>query len=148
LSSPVIQLEEQIATWPHVSVAPHRFGGREFRFGKAEIGHVHFWGDVDIPFPRAIHDLPLADRLAARHRWLPDSGWITFHMSSAADLDHALWLMRLSWLRYALKLASDPALILNEESARLHLSPTLVALLSRFMQPQAQPTALAVARRS
>ena len=48
------KLEEQVAAWPHVSVHPHRFGGREFRFGNAELGHVHLGGTVDIPFPRNV----------------------------------------------------------------------------------------------
>jgi hypothetical protein len=132
MSSPAKLLEEQVAAWPHVSVAPHRFGGREFRFNKAEIGHVHFWGDVDIPYPRAIRDALLADHLAQPHRWLPDSGWITFHMSSAADLAHSLRLMRLSWLRYMLKSAADPSLTLREESTRMDLPSTIVNLLSQF----------------
>ena len=34
-------LENEVAAWPGVSVHPHRFGGREFRFGTAEIGHTH-----------------------------------------------------------------------------------------------------------
>jgi hypothetical protein len=133
LSSSAKLLEEQVATWPHVSVAPHRFGGREFRFNKAEIGHVHFWGVVDIPYPRAIHDALLADQLTQPHRWLPDSGWVIFHMSSAADLDHALRLMRLSWLLYTLKSAPDPSLSLREESEQLHLGPTLASLLAQFV---------------
>ena len=132
MPSPAKQLEEQISTWPNVSVAPHRFGGREFLFEKAEIGHVHFWGDVDIPFPCTIHDVLLAGQLAQRHRWLPDSGWITFHISNSTDLDHALWLMRLSWLRYAIKSSSDPALTLQRESESLHLDPSLSSLFSQF----------------
>ena len=35
------RLDEEVSAWPGVSVHPHRFGGREFKFGKAEIGHVH-----------------------------------------------------------------------------------------------------------
>ena len=31
------KLEQQVGTWPHVSVHPHRFDGREFRFGDAEL---------------------------------------------------------------------------------------------------------------
>ena len=45
------KLEEQVGAWPHVSVHPHRFGGREFRFGNAELGHVHTGGTVDILIP-------------------------------------------------------------------------------------------------
>ena len=65
------KLEEQVAAWPHVSVHPHRFGGREFRLGNAELGHVHLGGTVDIPFTRAVRDALLADGLAEEHRWVP-----------------------------------------------------------------------------
>src|SRR6266481_4887118 len=71
------KLEEQVGAWQHVSVHPHRFGGREFRFGNAELGHVHLGGTVDIPFPRAVRDALLADGLAEQHHWVPNSGWTT-----------------------------------------------------------------------
>ncbi len=84
------KLEEEISTWPQVSVHPHRFGGREFRFGSAEVGHVHAGGIVDIPFPRSLRDALLTERLAEEHRWVPKSGWITLHVHSDEDLKHAL----------------------------------------------------------
>jgi hypothetical protein len=97
------KLEEEVSAWPSISVHPHRFGGREFRFGSAEVGHMHAGEVVDIPFPRSVRDTLLAERLAEEHRWVPNSGWVTFQMRSEEDLSHALWLMRLSYLRYALK---------------------------------------------
>jgi len=32
-------LEAEVSAWPSISIHPHRFGGREFRFGNAEVGH-------------------------------------------------------------------------------------------------------------
>ena len=127
------KLEEQVAAWPHISVHPHRFGGREFRFGNAELGHVHLGGTVDIPFPRAVRDALLADGLAEQHRWVPNSGWTTFHVRSERDLKHALHLMRLSYVRYALKTASDPRGMLEHESEELGLSPHLRSLLRQHL---------------
>src|SRR6266403_1750128 len=95
--------EDEVSMWPHVTVHPHRFGGKEFRSGSAEIGHVHIGGIVNLQFPRAVRDALLAEGLAEAHRWAPNSGWITFQMRSEKGLSHALWLMRLSYLRYALK---------------------------------------------
>ena len=46
----VKKLEDEMSSWPHVSVHEHRFGGHEFLFDKAEVGHVHTGGIVDIPF--------------------------------------------------------------------------------------------------
>jgi hypothetical protein len=102
----LVKLEEEVSAWPSVSVHPHRFGGREFLFERAEVGHVHSNGIIDIPFTRPIHDLLLTEGLAEQHRWVPDSGWITFRIRNGQDVDHALWLMRLSYLRYALKKAT------------------------------------------
>jgi hypothetical protein len=126
-------LEDEVSTWLNVSVHPHRFGGREFRVGSAEAGHVHTGGVVDIPFPRSVRDVLLAEGLAQEHRWVPSSGWITFRVRSDEDLRHALRLMRLSYVRYALKTASDPRGLLEQESEELHLGPQLKSLLEPFM---------------
>jgi Family of unknown function (DUF5519) len=99
-------LEQAVSAWPSVSVHLHRFGGQEFRFGSAEIGHIHPGAVVDIPFPRSVRDALLADGLAEEHHWVPNSGWITFRVRSEQDLKHAVWLMRLSYLRYSLKNAT------------------------------------------
>ena len=63
------KLEEIVAAWPGISVHTHRYGGREFRLGNAEVGHVHECGLVDIPFPRSIRDALLAEGLVEEHRW-------------------------------------------------------------------------------
>lgn len=127
------KLEDEISAWPDISIHPHRFGGREFRFRSAEVGHVHTGSIVDIPFPPVVRDELLAEGLAEEHRWVPNSGWITFRIRSDSDLDHALWLMRLSYLRYALKAATDPRGLLEQESEQLRLSPRFKSLLEPFM---------------
>jgi hypothetical protein len=127
------ELEQQVSSWPNVSTHPHRFGGREFRVGSAEIGHIHTGGDVDIPFPRSVRDGLLADGLAEEHRWVPNSGWVKFHVCGEGDARHAVWLMRLSYLRYALKTASDPRRVLDEYSEELQLTSRLKSLLEPFV---------------
>jgi len=66
----------------------------------------------------SLRDALLENGLAEEHHWVPNSGWITFQMRSEEDLSHALWLMRLSYLRYALKTASDPAKYLSRKVKR------------------------------
>ena len=126
------RLEAEVSAWPNVSVHAHRFGGKEFRFGKAEIGHVHKAGTVDIPFPRTVRDALLEEGQAEEHRWVPNSGWITFEIRHEADVAHAVELMRISYLRYALKAASNPQELLKQESEALHLGPRFVSLLEKF----------------
>jgi len=136
------KLEHEVSTWPRVSVHPHRFGGREFLFDKAEVGHVHTGGIVDIPFTRPVHDALLADGLAEQHRWVPNSGWVTFHVRKQEDLSHALWLMRLSYVRYALKGASDPRGMLERESEALQLPPHFRSLMEKFVPGTANHAAI------
>ena len=130
-------LEDVVSAWSQIAVHPHRFGGREFLFGAAEVGHVHTNGIVDIPFTRPVHDALLAEGLAEQHRWVPNSGWITFRISSERDVAHALWLMRLSYLRYALKEATDPRSLFERECEELRLSPRFKSLLEPFVPKRA-----------
>ena len=131
------RLEEEVSAWPQISVHAHRFGGREFRFGSAEVGHVHEGGDVDIPFPRSVRDALLAQGLAEEHRWVPNSGWMTFHFRSEEDFSHAVWLLRLSYLRYAMKAAPDPRELLDRQSQELDLSPHIRSLLKALLPVKA-----------
>lgn len=134
--------EQQVSSWPGVSIHPHRFGGREFRFGHGEIGHIHAGGIVDIPFPRAIRDVLLEENLAEEHHWVPNSGWITFRVRSEANLRHALWLMRLSYLRYVLKSAPDPQHLLEDESQRFPLNLPFRLLLEAFIRKPHKPESI------
>jgi hypothetical protein len=127
------KLEEEVCAWRNISVHPHRFGGMEFQFGDAEVGHIHTNGIVDIPFPRSIRDALLEDGLAEEHHWVPNSGWTTFRIRSEQDFDHALWLMRLSYLRYLLKAAAEPRKVFEQESGQLQLSPRFKSLLEPFV---------------
>jgi hypothetical protein len=133
MMQPLKKLEDTVASWPRISVHPHRFGGREFRFANAEVGHVHDGGIVDIPFPRSIREALLAEGLAEEHHWVPNSGWITFRVRSDQDLQHAVWLMRLSYFRYALKTAADPRQLFAEASRELQLTDRFQSLLEPFV---------------
>jgi hypothetical protein len=130
-------LKQEISSWPGISAHSHQFAAREYRFGKAEVGHVHFWGDVDIPFPRSVHDYLLDHILAVQHRWVPDSGWTTFRIRGDKDIEHAIWLRRLSYIRYALKFDADPQRFLEVEAERHHLGPDLLTILSRLIPGRA-----------
>ena len=139
VANPLQQLESLVSSWPHISVHPHRFGGHEFRIGNAELGHLHSDGTLDIPFPLAVRDALLDEGLAQEHHWVPNSGWTTFRVRSENDLVHALWLLRLSYLRYALKTSPDPAKFFERENASLQLTPRFKALLEKFILLRATP---------
>jgi hypothetical protein len=95
-------LVEQVSAWQGVLVRDHRFGGVEFRLGTREIGHVHAFGIVDIPFTLKIRNALVRSGKAQRHRWLPDSGWTTIRVEEHGS-GNALKSLRLSYLGIQLK---------------------------------------------
>ncbi|MBZ0298998.1 MAG: DUF5519 family protein [Anaerolineae bacterium] len=119
--------------WDGVTVAPHRFGGQEFKLDQVEIGHVHTGGLVDIPFTRAIREQLVAENRAQPHHILPDTGWISFTMRAPADVEAVLDLLRLSYLQKRLarsrRDAAQQAALMGEFEA-LSLSPELRALVA------------------
>jgi hypothetical protein len=95
-------LIEDVSSWPGVTCHDHRFDGVEFRVGEREIGHVHNFGIVDIPFTVKIRDALIHAGRAEQHHWLPDSGWTTVRVKEHG-VDNAAGLLRLSYLRIRAK---------------------------------------------
>lgn len=143
----VEQLEQEVTSWPGVTAYSHQFAGREFRFGDAEIGHVHVGGVVDIPFPRAVRDALLAKGMADEHHWVPDSGWATFRIRREDQMAHAIWLMRVSYARYAIKNSQDSRKMFEDESARLGLQEPFLSLLGKFVRDSGENRCEASAER-
>jgi hypothetical protein len=54
-------------------------------------------------------------------------------MNDEAGLSRAIWLMRLSYLRYTLKGGSTSFELFQEEAAQMHLDDRLIALLAQFL---------------
>jgi len=91
------RIKKTVSSWDGVEAHPHRFGGTEFRIGKREIGHIH--GDylVDIPFPTKVRDEIVAAGEASPHHILPESGWVSFCLKEAGDVQKAIDLLDRSY---------------------------------------------------
>src|SRR5690349_6156348 len=76
------RIREAVSSWDGVDVAPHRFGGIEFRLGRRELGHLHGDRIADLPFPKRIRDELIAEGRARPHHVLPDTGWVTVPIAS------------------------------------------------------------------
>ena len=106
------RVEAAAAEWPGVTVHDHRFGGREFRLGTREVGHLHGDRQADIAYPRPVRDAVVGAELAGPHHLFPDSGWVTYRVDGmagqATEADSAgriVDLLRLSYLVHAAALA-------------------------------------------
>jgi hypothetical protein len=93
------QIEAAVMTWAGVATVPHRFGGREFRAGRRELGHLHGDTLLDLPFPVRVRRQLVDDGRASVHHVLPDSGWVSFYIRESADIPRAIALLRLNYER-------------------------------------------------
>jgi len=91
-------VRQAVVAWEGVSSGEHRFGGIEFRVGRRELGHLHprF---ADLPFPRRVRDELVRSGRARPHHILPDSGWVTVPMRTAAEIENVIALFRLAYER-------------------------------------------------
>jgi hypothetical protein len=122
------QLQGDLAAWPGIESHPHRYGGIEWRLGAAEVGHLHWQGMLDIPFPKPLRNALIDAGWAHPHHLLKDSGWISFWIRNEEDAARAGQLLRLSYLRYRIKSAPAAA---REELAAMNPPEAVKAAVER-----------------
>ncbi|HEY7289145.1 MAG TPA: luciferase family protein [Vicinamibacterales bacterium] len=93
------QIRQAVESWPGVTVAPHRFGGLEFRVARREIGHLHGDSLADLPFPIKVRERLVAEGRARPHHVLPETGWVSVPIRNTEDVDRAIELFRLAYDR-------------------------------------------------
>jgi hypothetical protein len=94
----------EVANWEGVELATEpRFGGPMFQLGRRQLGHLHDAGErgafADIPLPRAVRDELIEAGRARPHSAMPDSGWLTVPVRTAADLAGAVEVFRIAYER-------------------------------------------------
>ena len=90
-------ITQALVAWEGVSTAPHRFGGVEYRLGTRELGHIHGDHLLDIPFPKKVRDEIVNAGLAEPHHILPETGWVSFYLREAGDIQKAIELLHRSY---------------------------------------------------
>src|SRR5215210_630676 len=94
----------EVGNWKGVEVTQEpRFGGPMFQVGRRQLGHLHDAGErgafADIPLPRAVRDRLIEEGRARPHSAMPDSGWLTVPVRTAADLAGAVEVFRIAYGR-------------------------------------------------
>ena len=94
-------IQQEVTSWPGVTVHPHRFGGVEFQFDNHEIGHMHGDTLADLPFPVRVRKELVAAGRASVHHVMPDSGWVSYYLHGSDDVPAVIELFRLNYERLA-----------------------------------------------
>jgi hypothetical protein len=89
----------EVSAWPGVTTGRHRFGGTEFRYERRELGHLHGNRLADLPFPLLVRNELVAAGRAEPHHIYPESGWISYYITSVSDVAQVVALFRLNYER-------------------------------------------------
>ena len=136
-----LQVMEEVRRWtgvemrPHAS--PHEAGssdGVEFRLNGRQIGHIHSDCSVHLSLTKALKAAIVRENLAEPLPIAPTSAWAMFNPIKLQDVGHAIWLLRLNYVRlrrqrltpYA---AANSALVQKHEAMLGIVSPSVSALL-------------------
>lgn len=102
LPTPAQRVSETVASWPDVHARTHwqlgderQVDGADFYLGQEELGHIHLDGEAHVMLPSTIAAALIRSNLAVRLPWSRSAA--VFRIESSADVDHALWLFRLSY---------------------------------------------------
>jgi hypothetical protein len=93
------RIEREVASWDGVTMHAHRFGGREFRVGKRELGHLHGERWADLRFHKTLRDMLVETGRAQPHHVLPNTGWVSKQIRGEDDVAEVIELFRLSYER-------------------------------------------------
>jgi hypothetical protein len=93
------RIAAEVLSWEGVTEHAHRFGGREFRLGRRELGHLHGDRLADLPFKKAVRDMLVETGRARPHHVLPESGWVSRPIAGDEDAAEVIELFRLAYER-------------------------------------------------
>jgi hypothetical protein len=93
------KLQQELLSWPGVTIHDHRFGGIEFRVNGREMGHLHGDKLADLPFPKDVGKKLIAEGKASLHHFIPQSGWISYYIKGIDDIPGAIELFQMQYER-------------------------------------------------
>lgn len=145
-----LEVMEEVRRWPGVEMRPHASAnepgtsdGVEFRLAGRQIGHMHADCAVHLSLTKALKQSVVSEQLAEPLPIAPSSGWAMFNPVSAADVERAIWLFRLNYVRLRRQRltphASASSELLKKHEAALGSLSTSVAGVLRKTQIRSRP---------
>ena len=93
------KVQQELLSWPGVTMHNHRFGGVEFRINGREMGHMHGDQLADLPFPKDVGRKLIEEGRAWPHHVLPESGWISYYINGNDNVYDVIELFRMQYDR-------------------------------------------------
>lgn len=138
-----LRVMEEVRRWPGVELRPHASAdkagetdGVEFRLAGRQIGHMHEDCAVHLALTKGLKQSVVTEQLAEPLPVAPNSGWTMFNPLRSSDVERAIWLLRLNYVRLRrqrlTRVASASSPLLQQHEAALGaLSLNVVTLLQK-----------------
>jgi len=88
---------QTVGSWPGVSIRSDS-SGLCLTLGGLPLGHLGWHGRIDLPFGPQVQDRVLIEKMASLDTDRPNTHRLVFDIRTAADVDRAIWLLRLAYL--------------------------------------------------
>lgn len=144
---------EEVRRWPGVEMRPHpshidrsEVDGVEFRLCGRQIGHVHGDCAVHLSLTKALKEFVVGEQLAQPLVSSPASAWAMYSPMITADAAHAIWLLRLNYVRLRRQRLTPTAAaaseLIQKHEAALGAVSTGVSQVLQRTQVRSQPRPL------
>ena len=146
-----LRVMKELRRWPGVQIRPHvnplaedADDGVEFRLFGRQIGHIHHDCSVHVSLTRALKETVVAQGLALPLMQAGSPSWVAFVPEVPDDVQRAIWLLRLNYVRLRRqRLSPDAAaaseLLREHEGALGALAPSLATVLQRTQARAPRP---------
>jgi hypothetical protein len=137
---------EEVHKWPGVEMRPHSNAtpgaepdGIEFRLYGRQFGHLHTDCGLHLSLTKALKASVIRENLAEPLPEALNSGWVMFNPIQAGDAGHAIWLLRLNYVRFRRQRLSRAAaagseLLQQHEAALNSVSASVSAVVQLTQQ--------------
>jgi hypothetical protein len=146
-----LRVMKEVRRWPGVQMQTHRNplaedpdDGIEFRLYGRQIGHVQHDCAVHLSLTRALKETVIEQGLALPLVQAGSPGWVAFVPEIPGDVERAIWLLRLNYVRLRRqRLSPDAAasseLLRQHEGALGELAPSMATVLQRTQARAPRP---------
>ena len=95
----VTQILHEVETWPRVVIRSDP-RGLHLTDGNCVFGFLQWNGRLEVTFPAEVRDRLIAEEMAVAGPDQSSSDRVVWMIRNAADVQRAIWLLRLSYLRF------------------------------------------------
>jgi hypothetical protein len=146
-----LRVMKEVRRWPGVEMRTHvnplaedSDDGIEFRLYGRQVGHIHHDCSVHLSLTRALKESVVEQGLALPLVQAGSPSWIAFAPEVADDVNRAIWLLRLNYVRLRRqRLSPDAAasseLLREHEGALGELTPSMATVLQRTQARAPRP---------